>query len=37
MRGEIEGGGMGTRILTGLIHFVVQQQLTQYCEALLLQ
>ena len=32
-----EGGGMGTRVFIWLIHFVVQQKLTQYCEAIMLQ
>ena len=32
-----EGGDMGTRVLIWLIHFVVQQKLTQYCEAIILQ
>ena len=29
-----EGGHMGTYVCIWLIHFVVQQKLTQYCEAI---
>ena len=32
-----EGGDMGTCVCIWLIHFVVQQELTQYCEAIILQ
>ena len=32
-----EGGDMGTRVCISLIRFVVQQKLTQYCEAIILQ
>ena len=32
-----EGGDMGTYVCIWLIHFVVQQKLTQYCEAIILQ
>ena len=33
-----EGGGdMGIYVCIWLIHFVVQQKLTQYCEAIILQ
>ena len=32
-----EGGDMGTCVCIWLIHFVVQQKLTQYCEAIILQ
>ena len=32
-----EEGDMGTCVCTWLIHFVVQQKLTQYCEAIVLQ
>ena len=31
-----EGGDMGIYICIWLIHFVVQQKLTQYCEAIIL-
>ena len=32
-----EGGDMGTYVCIWLIHFGVQQKLTQYCEAIILQ
>ena len=32
-----EGGDMGTYVRIWLIHFDVQQKLTQYCEAIILQ
>ena len=32
-----EGGHMGIYVYIWLIHFVVQQKLTQYCEAIILQ
>ena len=32
-----EGGCMGTCVCIWLIHFVVQQKLTQYYEAIILQ
>ena len=32
-----EGGDMGIYACLWLIHFVVQQKLTQYCEATILQ
>ena len=32
-----EGGDMGTRVFIWLIHFVVQQKLKCYCEAIILQ
>ena len=32
-----EGGDMGTCVRIWLISFVVQQKLTQYCEAIILQ
>ena len=32
-----EGGDMGTRVCIQLIRFVVQQKLTQYCEAIIPQ
>ena len=32
-----EGGDMGTCVCIWLIRFVVQQKLTQYCEAITLQ
>ena len=32
-----EGGGMPTCVCIWLIHFVGQQKLTQYCEAIILQ
>ena len=32
-----EGGDMGTRVCIWLIHFGVQQKLTQYCKAIILQ
>ena len=32
-----EGGDMGIYVCTWLIHFVVQQKLTQYCEIIILQ
>ena len=32
-----EGGDMGTCVCIWLIHFVVQQKLTQYCEVIMLQ
>ena len=32
-----EGGDMGTYVSIWLIRFVVQQKLTQYCEAIILQ
>ena len=32
-----EGGDMGTCVCIWLIRFVVQQKLTQYCEAIILQ
>ena len=32
-----EGGDMGTCVCIWLIHSVVQQKLTQYCEAIILQ
>ena len=32
-----EGGDMGTYVCIWLIHFVIQQKLTQYCEAIILQ
>ena len=32
-----EGGDMGTCVCIWQIHFVVQQKLTQYCEAIILQ
>ena len=32
-----EGGDMGTCVCIWLIPFVVQQKLTQYCEAIILQ
>ena len=31
-----EGGDMGTYVCIWLIHFAVQQKLTQYCEAMIL-
>ena len=36
-RKATEGGGMGTCICIWLMHFVLQQKLTQYCEAIILQ
>ena len=32
-----EGGDMGTCVCIWLIHFVVQEKLTQYCEVIILQ
>ena len=32
-----EGGDMGKFVCIWLIHFSVQQKLTQYCEAIILQ
>ena len=32
-----EGEDMGIYVCIGLIHFAVQQKLTQYCEAIVLQ
>ena len=32
-----EGGDMGIYVCRWLIHFVVQQKLTQHCEAIILQ
>ena len=32
-----EGGDMGTYVRILLIHFGVQQKLTQYCEAIIFQ
>ena len=32
-----EGVDMGTYVCVWLIHFVVQQKLTQYCEEIILQ
>ena len=32
-----EGGDMGTYVCIWLIHFVVQQKLTQYCEEIIIQ
>ena len=32
-----EGGDMGTRVCIWLMHVVVQQKLTQPCEAIILQ
>ena len=32
-----EGGDMGTYVCIRLIHFGVQQKLTQYCEAIILE
>ena len=32
-----EGGDMGIYVCIWLIHFVVQQKLAQYCEAIILQ
>ena len=32
-----EGGDMGIYVCIRLIHFVVQQKLTQYCDAIILQ
>ena len=32
-----EGGDMGTHVYIQLIRFVVQQKLTQHCEAIVLQ
>ena len=32
-----EGWDVGTDVCIWLIHFVVQQKLTQYCEAIILQ
>ena len=32
-----EGGDMGTEVCIWLIHFGVQQKLTQYCEAIIFQ
>ena len=32
-----EGGDMGTCVCIWLTHFVVQQKLTRYCEAIILQ
>ena len=32
-----EGGDMGMYVYTRLIHFVVQQRLAQYCEAVIRQ
>ena len=32
-----EGGDMGAYVCIWLIHFGVQQKLTQYCEAIILQ
>ena len=32
-----EGGDMGTYVYVQLIHFVVQQKLTQHCKAIILQ
>ena len=32
-----EGGDMGTCVCILLIHFVVQQKLTKYCETIILQ
>ena len=32
-----EGGDMGIYVYIWLSHFVVQQKLTQYCEAIILQ
>ena len=31
-----EGGGMGIRVCIWLIHFVVQHNLAQHCEAIIL-
>ena len=36
-REDQEGGDLGTYICIWLIHFVVQQKLTQYCEAIIFQ
>ena len=35
--GGSRGRGMGTRVCVWLIRFVVQQKLTRYCEAIILQ
>ena len=32
-----EGGDMGIYVCIRLIHFTVQQKLTQYCEVIILQ
>ena len=32
-----EGGDMGIYVYLELIHFVVQQKLTQYCKVIILQ
>ena len=32
-----EGGDMGIYVRIWLVHFVVQQKLMQYCEAIILQ
>ena len=32
-----EGGDMGTYVCIWLVHFDVQQKLTQYCEGIILQ
>ena len=32
-----EGGDMGIYVYIELIHFVIQQQLTHHCEAIILQ
>ena len=32
-----EGGDMGIYVYVELIHFVIQQQLTQQCKAIILQ
>ena len=32
-----EGGYMGTLVCIWLTHFVIQQKLTQHCEAIILQ
>ena len=32
-----EGGDMGIYVYIELIHFVIQQQLTQHCKAIILQ
>ena len=36
-RGMQEGGDMGIYVCIWLIHFVVQQKLTQHCETTILQ
>ena len=36
-REALEGKDMGIYVCIWLIHFVVQQKLTQYCEAIILQ